>query len=150
MKAEPLRWTLGLAATEYGLDRRTLSTRAKTSGEVPGLDGKFSTKQVAAIIYGDLAGEKLRKLRAEADLAEIERDALRKETISMAELGPLIDHIGMTTRGIILNSSMSEQEKQDVFTSLRGFAEAMESKDFKLPGKDQTAQDDAKTMGKPA
>ena len=71
MKAAPLRWTVGLAASEFGVDRRTVDSRLKAAAVVPAPDGTFSTGQIAAAIYGDLAGEKLRKLRAEANVAEM-------------------------------------------------------------------------------
>ena len=118
MKADPIRWTLGLAATEFGADRRTLSTRAKTSGQVPGEDGKFSTRQIDAIIHGDLAGEKLRKLRAEADMAERANREAEGATIAVERVCVIGERFVAAARQIILHSSMSDAEKSDVLNEM--------------------------------
>ena len=133
MKADPIRWTLGLAATEFGADRRTLSTRAKTSGQVPGEDGKFSTRQIAAIIHGDLAGEKLRKLRAEADLAELERDTLMKDVAPLTVFDDLVARMAMGIRGIVNRSRLTEQEQDDVLQEIRTMIENLAQQDYKMP-----------------
>jgi hypothetical protein len=87
MKNTAVRWTVNLAASEFGLDRRTVATRLKAAATVPASDGTFSTGQVAAAIYGDLAGEKLRKLRAEANIAVMKDLQLRGSLVpaDMAE-----------------------------------------------------------------
>ena len=133
MKVAPLRWTLGLAATEFGADRRTLSTRAKTSGQVPGEDGKFSTRQVAAIVFGDLAGEKLRLARAQADLAELERDTLLKDVAPLDLLDQMIARMAMGIRGIIQRSKLTDQEQNDVQEEIRAMIEDLGGQDYKLP-----------------
>ena len=118
MKAAPLRWTLGLAATEYGVDRRTLSTRAKTSGHIPGEDGKFSTRQIDVIIHGDLAGEKLRKLRAEADMAERANREAEGATIAVERVCLLGERFVAASRQVILHSSMTDAEKDETLAEL--------------------------------
>lgn len=133
MKAEPLRWTLGLAATEFGADRRTLSTRAKTSGLVPGDDGKFSTRQIAAIIYGDMAGEKLRKMRAEADLAELERDTLLKEVAPLALFDQMVARMAAGIRAIIGRSKLTDQEQYDIVEEMGRMILDLGNQEYKLP-----------------
>lgn len=68
-----MRWKINRAAPEFGVDRRTLAKRLADAGEAEGAGG-YTTRQILAALYGDLDGEKLRKLSAEADLAEMERD----------------------------------------------------------------------------
>ena len=70
---QPIRWTITAAASEFQIDRRTLTARLARSG-AEGERGTWSTVEICAAVFGDLDGEKLRKLKAEADLAEMERD----------------------------------------------------------------------------
>ena len=133
MKAAPFRWTLGLAATEFGADRRTLSTRAKTSGQVPGEDGKFSTRQIVTILHGDLAGEKLRKLRADADLAELERDALTKESIPIALIDRLV--VGMI-KGIVATigrSHLAQADQTEIIEEMRTLIADLDAQGYQVP-----------------
>ena len=133
MTVAPIRWTLGLAATEFGLDRRTLSTRAKTSGQVPGDDGKFSTRQINAIINGDTAGEKLRKLRAEADLAELERDGLTKRLVPIDEVDHLGCHLIKGIMAVIGRSQLPADERDDIQDEVRAMLHDMTQRDWDVP-----------------
>ena len=133
MKAAPIRWTLGLAATEFGADRRTLSTRAKTSGQLPGEDGKFSTSQINAIINGDAAGEKLRKLRAEADLAELERDELTKRIAPVETVDRLVCHLIRGIMAIVGRSRLPADERSDIQDEIRAMLHDMTQRDWDVP-----------------
>ena len=66
-------WSLNRASIEFGIDRRTLEKRLTGIDVQPGDDG-YSTRDIVRAIYGDMEGEKLREKRAQADLAEMERD----------------------------------------------------------------------------
>ncbi len=136
MKATAIRWTLGMAALEFGIDRRTVATRAKGAGLVPGEDGKFSTAQVTRALHGDLAGERLRKLRAEADLAEIEAQDARKERIPIDVITFLTEQTFRAIATIIKCSRLPAAEKQEIFTELRTLPLAYAQKGFPLPPED--------------
>ena len=69
-KYQTVRWGVAEAASEFSINRRTLANRLKTSGAVPGDDKKFSTKQVCDAVFGSIAGQKLRLLKAQADKTE--------------------------------------------------------------------------------
>jgi hypothetical protein len=86
MKTSSLRWTVSQAASEFGMDRRTVDSRLKAAATVPAPDGTYSTGQIASAIYGDLAGEKLRKLRHEANLAEMKDLQMRGELIFASDV----------------------------------------------------------------
>lgn len=131
MKADSIRWTLGVAATEFGLDRRTMAERVKTSGAVVGEDGKFSTRQIAAAVYGDLAGEKLRKMRAEADLVEMQVREKQKTSIPMEVFSPVIDQLFGAIATVIRQSPLSEREREEILADLRAAPVALWEKGYK-------------------
>lgn len=77
-----IRWTQEHAASEFAINPRTLSARIKQLGITPGDDGRYSTKEMATAVFGDLEREKIRLTSAEADAQERE---------NLLELGKLID-----------------------------------------------------------
>ena len=133
MKATSLRWTLSMAASEFEVDRRTITTRVKAAGILPGEDGKFSSAQINKAIHGDLAGEKLRKLRAEADLAEMERDTLAKNSIPMALIDSMFNRTATGIRAIITRSRLTEQEQDDILSDIRSMIEDLGSQGYAAP-----------------
>lgn len=50
---KPIRWTVDQAASEFGLDRKTLAKRMKSTGVVPGKDSKFSTADICRAVFTD-------------------------------------------------------------------------------------------------
>lgn len=79
-----VRWEVTQASVEFDLHKATLSKRLKTAGIEPGRDGKFSTKQICAAVFGDMDGEKLRETRHRANLLEIEEKEKRQELVAAA------------------------------------------------------------------
>lgn len=130
MKLDPIRWSVGQAAAEFGLDRRTMAERVKTSGAVPGEDGKFSTRQIAAAVYGDLAGEKLRKMRAEADLAEMEVREKQKTSIPRDVFFPEIDRLFGAVAATIRQSRLAPADREEICAELRGFPATLWGKGY--------------------
>jgi hypothetical protein len=49
------------AAREFGLTKETLARKLNQSGQVPGADKRYSTEQIIAAIFGDIASKRLRK-----------------------------------------------------------------------------------------
>ena len=133
MKGESIRWTLGVAATEFGLDRRTMAERVRTSGAVAGEDGKFSTKQITAAVYGDLAGEKLRKMRAEADLAEMEVREKQKTSIPHEVFFPELDRLHGAIASVIRRSPLPPRDRDEILTELRGLPVTLWGKGYQPP-----------------
>jgi phage terminase Nu1 subunit (DNA packaging protein) len=133
MKSAPIRWTAGVAALEFGMDRRVVAERLRMSGAVPGEDGKFSTRQIVAAIHGDLAGEKLRLMRAQADLAEIERDEALRTRIPLETVGAVMQELHGGIASIINASKLPQRDKDDICADIRGFGLRMKEKGYKLP-----------------
>ncbi len=74
-----MKWAVGNAATEFEVDRSTLSKRLKHADAKPDGDGKFSTAQICAAMFGDYGSHRARKMAADADTAEDERDKSRRK-----------------------------------------------------------------------
>ena len=123
-KFDPIRWSQAVACSEFGIHQKTLTGRIKQYGIEPGDDGKFSTKQMASCIYGDISGEKLFKLRAERELLELKLAVERSDLIRVAGLERLWLDITMAIRAVILGSHLSEGERDEIFLKLREIPEA--------------------------
>lgn len=53
-----IRWTCDHAGSEFGADSKTISARLRQAGTAAGADGKFSTRQIALAVFGDIDGER--------------------------------------------------------------------------------------------
>jgi len=78
---EPFRWTIGYAASEFGLDEKTLAARIKAAGVLKGTDGRFSTQDITRAIFGDLELEKTRLTSEQADIAAINKAEMLRELV---------------------------------------------------------------------
>lgn len=76
-----IRWTIGAASAEFGLDPKTLSGRMKVAGTVAGSDGLFSTSDIAAAIYGDYESEKTRLTKEQADVVALKKAEMQRELL---------------------------------------------------------------------
>lgn len=65
-----IRWTVEIAAREFGCDRRTLAKNLARESIEPGEDGKFSTAQIIAVTFGDQDAADLRLTLAQAEQIE--------------------------------------------------------------------------------
>jgi phage terminase Nu1 subunit (DNA packaging protein) len=70
-----MKWTIQKAATEFGVDPKTIrSGLARNEVAVKkGRGSSYTTRQITAAIFGDLKGERIRETRARADLLELKR-----------------------------------------------------------------------------
>lgn len=116
------RWTIEIAAAEFGINPRTLSSRIKTNGIIPGKDRQFSTAQICQAIYGNIDGEKLRKATADADIAEVDRDKAFRQILPVSVVNRAWESIIIPAKekfqrmpsklaGILIGLSQTEIEK---------------------------------------
>ena len=110
--AASVRWTVAAAAVEFGLDDLTLTKRIKTSEIVPGTDGKFSTRQICAAVYGDMDGEKLRDVRPRANLLELQEQQLRRELVPVADVQRVWGAVIVAIRQYIWNCNAEEIDRR--------------------------------------
>lgn len=115
-----IRWGVETAATEFGINPRTLSSRIRTAGLEAGKDGKFSTAQIASAVYGDIDGEKLRLTKEQADKLAIENAESRGTLISVEVLIPRLEKVLASARQRILsNVKLDDEEKDKLILELR-------------------------------
>ncbi len=115
-----VRWTVGQASQEFGRDPKTITSKLKSAGLVPGADGMFSTHDICRALFSDYESEKTRLTKEQADLAELKKLQMSKELCPVR----LVDHAW--TRAIvdlrqkILNLDyISQQQKNDILRDLQ-------------------------------
>jgi hypothetical protein len=79
--ANKIRLSLEQGASEFGITRRTLTSRLRTSGILPGDDEKFAIAQLAKAIYGDTERERAALLREQTEIARIKKENLMRQNI---------------------------------------------------------------------
>jgi len=82
-----MRWTVSKAATEWGIDRRTLTERLKAIGLDARKGVKFHTRDISRAVTGDLEQERIletreRRLALERDRLEADGDLVRFEGVN--------------------------------------------------------------------
>jgi hypothetical protein len=129
---KPVRWTRQHAAAEFGLDAQTLSKRLTAASISAGDDGRFSTSQIVAAVFGDRASALTAKAKAEAENWTLRNEVIRKERIPLEIVAQINDHACTAIRHIILASPLPDEAKQDIFEELRGIGERV--KQWKVEG----------------
>lgn len=85
-KLQLIRLTVEGAAREFGVDRANLAGACKRADCLPGPDGKYSIKQMAAVIFGDLESERIREKRENADRLAMLNEQLRRNLLPRIEI----------------------------------------------------------------
>lgn len=115
-----MRWTIELAAREFDIDRRTLAKNLIAADIMPDeSDGRFSTKQITTAVFGDLEREKIRRERAEADLAEMKRDEKRRELVPFVAVDQTWTAIVAAIRQEILAAKLPPDLEKRLLGNLR-------------------------------
>jgi hypothetical protein len=118
-KLVSIRWTVELAASEFQIDRRTLAKRIRAGDIRPGTDGKFSTEQVCAAVFGDYRREQLREMRERADKLELENQVTRRERIPLDVVMAVNTEVEQAIAGIIKASKLPIAAVNEIFDQLR-------------------------------
>ena len=104
-------WTQEHAASEFGINPRTLSSRLKQLDIRPS-DGKhYSTKQIATAVYGDLERERIRLTSAEADAQEWDNREKDEELIHVEEFKKEYASLCVEMVRLIETSKLADGEK---------------------------------------
>lgn len=116
---QPLRWTLNKAAEEFGFARQTVKNLVIREGIAPDEDSTYSTRQIVAALFGDLERQKQRRAKAEADLAEMERDERAKELMAVTAVESVwLEALG-ELRNVVLSLDLPADARARVMASLR-------------------------------
>lgn len=108
------RWTLDLAAREFGCDRRTIEKNLARESIEPGEDGKYSTAQIIAATFGDRDAEELREIRERADKLAIENRRRRGELIPIEQVYAYFSGVLIAFREKILALPIEQQDRDDI------------------------------------
>ena len=130
-----IKWTLILAATEFGLDSVTLSKRLRAEGIEPEADGYFTTKQIIIAVAGDLDREKTRNEAAKADLHEMKRDLEREKLIPAERVRASLEELKVAISQVIDHSHLEAKQKATIYANLQKLGE----RDF-VAGTDEPAE----------
>ncbi len=116
---KPIRWTIERAASEFGIDRKTLAGRIKTGSIVLGEDGKLSTRQITQAIFTD--GE---AARASLAISQKENFNLRNKKLADKLVDPtqcqqLWDSAMIALRTKISDAPIPDATKRDILKDLQ-------------------------------
>lgn len=106
------------ASAEFAVNPRTLSARLTQSGISPAKDGKFSTKEIARAIFGDLEIERTRLVRAEAIAQERDNRKTDEKLIDLDEFAKDYEPIYLAIVRVIKSSRLAEHEQIEILNSL--------------------------------
>lgn len=115
-----LRWTTEHAATEFGLDRRTLAKRLRALSIEPGRDRKYGTLDICKAVFGDdprneVAREQARNFR-------LKNDTLAEERIPIGDIDAVWDPVLQNTAACLKEHKgavLTEELINEIFTRLR-------------------------------
>ena len=119
---EPIRWTAEKAASEFGINPRTLTKNLRQASIEVGKDGKFSTAQICAAVFGDRESEELRKVREEADKVAIHNAKERGALVEAEAVFRTFHGVFISMRQTILGSELSDREKDELLNNLRALS----------------------------
>lgn len=105
-------WTVEVAASEFKINPRTLADRLRQMGISAGKEG-YSTQQMVKAIYGDMAGERLRLVREQADKLALENSKERRDAVSLRELLPLLNRAVIAIKAEITSITYIERDDKD-------------------------------------
>jgi hypothetical protein len=114
----PCRWDVMSAARELQMTKETLARKLNAAGQVPGADKRYSTRQFLDSVFGDAAGQRLRKTAAEARYWELKGAVLAGESLPRDLLTPALEQIFVVIRQLITGSSMTTVEKRDLCNTI--------------------------------
>ncbi len=112
-KDESIRWTKEKAASEFGINPRTLTARIRKYGIESGKDGNYSTKDICSAVFGDIDSEKLRLTREQADKAAMENAETRGELANVKDLAVVTNRAIAAVKARIDSASNLEREDKD-------------------------------------
>ena len=112
-------WTIRRFCNESGLVYATVKARLENKGLSTEVGERFTLRQLIQATQGDLDAEKLRKLSAEADLAEIERDTKRKQLVELETVQADFSRWAHRIKSVIEREVDDEETRLKIFRAIR-------------------------------
>lgn len=112
-------WTIKRFVDETGFIYKTVQRRLEAAGFSSEAGERFTLRQLIQATQGDLDAEKLRKLSAEADLAEIERDTKRKQLVELETVQADFSRWAHRIKSVIEREVDNEETRLKIFRAIR-------------------------------
>lgn len=125
-KLHAIRWTIQMAANEFGFDRQFLTKQIKGIGAVPGEDGKFSTRQITEALFGSAKLEreareaKFRQQIDEAEMSKNERDIQEGRLAYVTQMKEFVTDLTTRFVQMIRQSDLKDAAKKQWVAEISG------------------------------
>lgn len=116
---KPLRWTIDRAASEFGLDRKTLSSRIRNRGILPGEDGKFSTRDICVAVFTDSKAARDKLTEAQEENFVLRNGKLAGELVDAKQCQSLWDATIIALRQKISDAPIPDATKREILKDLQ-------------------------------
>ena len=113
-----IAWTIAIACKEFGINPKTLSGRLRQAGIDPDKEGRYTTKQIAGAIFGDLEFERTRETRAKANSQEMANAKSAGELVDMGEWSRRWAPVFVELVRIVRSSKLTEVEQVKILAEL--------------------------------
>lgn len=125
---EAIRWTKEKAATEFGINPRTLAGRLATQGIRPAADQRFSTSDICKAVFGDIDGERLRLIREQADKASLENAKTRGDLVSASDMRKVVERgLAAMIEAVKAASNLEHEDKAKILNHIKRCGESVVS-----------------------
>jgi hypothetical protein len=126
-----IRWTRERAASEFKLNPRTLVNRLRQQDIFPNREGKYTTLQICAAVFGDIDGEKLSLVREQRIKLQLENQEAKGELIRVDSIAEFLGKfLSAAKQRILSNLKLDDDEKDKILKELQqcaAFAGAVDS-----------------------
>jgi hypothetical protein len=138
-RPKQITWTTEQAAREFGRSRTTVAARLADAGTKPDGDGKFTTQQICAALFGSAHSARIREATARAELAEARTAILHRRWLPAVMVESAWCGIVTTIRQRLLevpstvagsDAKLSERIRKEISTTLEDLSKAELPKDF--------------------
>lgn len=112
-----------MAQREFGTHREQLERRRRALAIEPGADGCYTSREIAAMLFGDKEAETIGKIAAERKKVELDNARTEGEVIPTASAARISESFLVPVRQKILSCSMTDAEKDEMLLDLVRFGE---------------------------
>jgi len=118
-KPQPYRWTIEKAASEFGVDRKTMTKKLRAQDTAPAEDGRYSTLQIYLALSGDVEAERIRLLQEQSRRLKLANDRKSGEQVDAETVFRTYEGVFIALRQTILASHLNDAEKAECLANLR-------------------------------
>jgi len=123
--AHPLIWTITSAAKEFRIDVDTLEKQMKAAG-FEAFGRTFTSQEIVSAYFGNYEYERTRKVRLDADLAQIEKDKAQDRLVDKEEYVNKFSRFLSIVRQVVSNAVIPEFEKGEMLKQILHSSEGLD------------------------